>query len=472
MSTRQEQIWQWDAVDIAEGVRSRQISCREAVQSCLSGLDEVNPTVNAVVDVTREEALCAADEADAALARGDAVGPLHGVPVTIKTNVDQAGRATSNGVVAYKDLIALEDSPSVANLRRAGAIIIGRTNTPAFSLRWFTDNALYGATLNPWNKNRTPGGSSGGAASAVAVGICPLAHGNDSAGSVRYPAYACGVAGIRPSFGRVATFNSTDSQERPITAQIIFTQGLLGRRVRDLRVGLRAISAHDPRDSWWVPVPFELSKDGVPRRVAVFADGQNIDADEAVSDSVLRAGDWLIKAGYEIEEIAPPRFCEAADLWIALAMTSNRLTIAPVVEKYGDDAIRCALSAMLECAPKLDLQSFLDAFAHRETILRDWQLFLERYPLVLMPVSWRLPFPLGEDLLGSDAMRGILAAQAPLLAVSMLGLPGLVVPTGIVEDVPVGIQLVAARFHEELCFEAGEVIELNSSIVTPVDPRL
>jgi amidase len=138
-------------------------------------VQQVNPALNAIVDLLADEALAAADAADAARRRGDALGPLHGVPVTVKVNVDLKGRATTNGVVAFKDNIATEDSPVVANLRRAGAVIIGRTNTPAFSVRWFTENDLHGRTLNPWSREHTPGGSSGGASAAVAAGMGAIA---------------------------------------------------------------------------------------------------------------------------------------------------------------------------------------------------------------------------------------------------------------------------------------------------------
>jgi amidase len=183
-----DEFWRWQACDLAQAIRTRRISSREAVMSCLARLAAVNPCINAVVDCLPEEALAAADAADRAVATAEPLRPLHGVPVTIKINVDYAGRATTNGVVAFKDRIAQADSPPVANWRKAGAIIIGRTNVPPFSARFFTDNALYGRTLNPWDAGRTPGGSSGGAAAAVATGIGALAHGNDRAGSIRYPA--------------------------------------------------------------------------------------------------------------------------------------------------------------------------------------------------------------------------------------------------------------------------------------------
>ena len=201
------QLWTWNALDLTNAIGKRRISSREAVESCIARTLEINPWINAIVDLLADEALRTADEADAAVAGGRPLGPLHGVPVTIKINVDYAGRATTNGVAAFQNSIAKEDSIPVANLKKAGAIIFGRTNVPGLSTRYFTDNTLYGRTLNPWNASRTPGGSSGGAAAAVAVGMGPIAHGNDRAGSIRYPAYACGVAGLRPSLGRIPDFN-------------------------------------------------------------------------------------------------------------------------------------------------------------------------------------------------------------------------------------------------------------------------
>ena len=171
-------------------VRSRRASAKEVVESALARLASVNPMLNAVIEEFPDEALQAAAAIDRQLSRGEPAGPLAGVPITIKANVDQAGHATTNGLRIQRDLIAKVDSPVVANLRKAGAVIIGRTNTPAFSLRWFTRNSLHGHTFNPWGRSITPGGSSGGAAAAVASGIGAIAHGTDIAGSIRYPAYA------------------------------------------------------------------------------------------------------------------------------------------------------------------------------------------------------------------------------------------------------------------------------------------
>ncbi|MBX3401748.1 MAG: hypothetical protein KF873_23715, partial [Gemmataceae bacterium] len=240
-------LWRWDATEQARLIRTGAISSVELTKATLARIEAINPKINAIVDLMAEEALKAAAEADRRTRAGEARGSLHGVPVTVKINVDLAGRANTNGVVAYKDNIAKEDNPVVANLKKSGAVIIGRTNTPAFSMRWFTDNALHGRTLNPWNKEVTPGGSSGGAAASLITGMGAIAHGNDIGGSIRYPAYACGLQGIRPSFGRVPTYNASLPSERPHVAQYASMQGPLARSIRDLRLSLDAMSMRDPR---------------------------------------------------------------------------------------------------------------------------------------------------------------------------------------------------------------------------------
>ncbi len=471
-------IWEWDAGRIAGAIRNGAISSREATESCLARLDEVNPYINAVADALADEALESADAADLSLRKGDVAGPLHGVPVTVKINVDYAGRATTNGVVAFRDAIAREDSATVANLRKAGAVMIGRTNVPAFSTRYFTDNDLHGRTLNPWNPDRTPGGSSGGAASAVAAGIGPIAHGNDRAGSVRYPAYACGVYGLRPSVGRVPEFNPSTSEERGLSSQITQVQGPLARTVHDVRLGLEALAARDPRDPWWVPAPAEGRSPGWPATVAMFAEADGFEADPAVTSAVRRAAALLENAGYRVEEIAPPRFAEAADMFWSLLMTEERAATTSEkasstrgIEQYGDEAVKRARLATKACATEYDFDGYIRALARRTTILREWQVFMERYPLILMPVSWQLPYPVDHDQKGQDAVREMLAAHTPMLAISVLGLPGLSVPMGLAGDVPTGVQIVGGRFQEELCLKAGEAIEAQSPMALPVDPK-
>ena len=204
-----DDLWRLSAADLANLIRSKQVSAKEAATSALSRLDAVNPKVNAVIDHRPEDVLKQAAAVDAAIARGEDAGSLAGVPVTVKVNIDQQGFATTNGLKLQRDVIAATNSPVIDNLRKAGAVILGRTNCPAFSYRWFTTNLIHGDTKNPRDAGTTPGGSSGGAGAAVAAGIGHIAHGTDIAGSIRYPAYACGVHGLRPTVGRVAAFNAS-----------------------------------------------------------------------------------------------------------------------------------------------------------------------------------------------------------------------------------------------------------------------
>src|ERR1700710_209238 len=198
-----EDLWRLSAKDIAAVIRSKKISAKDAAMAALARLDAVNPKINAVVDHRPEDVLAQAAQIDAAIARNEEVGALAGVPVTVKVNIDQQGFATTNGLKLQRDVIAKTNSPVIDNLRKAGAVILGRTNCPAFSYRWFTTNLVHGDTKNPRDASTTPGGSSGGAGAAVAAGIGHIAHGTDIAGSIRYPAYACGVHGLRPTAGPV-----------------------------------------------------------------------------------------------------------------------------------------------------------------------------------------------------------------------------------------------------------------------------
>ncbi len=463
-------IWRWDAVELADAVRARKISSREAVEAVLERLDQVNPSVNAVTVVLRDQAIKDAARSDAAMARGEALGLLHGVPVTIKENVDQAGFATTSGVAAFKDLIAATDSPPVASWKRAGAIVIGRTNTPSFSLRWDTDNGLRGRTFNPWSRERTPGGSSGGAAAALAVGIGPLAHGNDYGGSIRYPAYCCGVAGLRPTLGRVAGYNATAPVERPPTAQLMSVNGPMARRIRDLRIGLAAMASGDVRDPWWVPAPLEGAALPRPIRVALSIDpaGQGVHPDVAAAGR--RAGRALEAAGYAVEELDPPAVDRAAELWARLVATDIRHAMMPLIQQYGDNDVNRVLDLFLKINPELTLTAYLNGLAERGRFLREWMLFLERYPLIVGPVSTEPPFPIAFDLTDEGGSASIFRAQRLLMAVNLVGLPAVAIPTGVVNGLPLGVQVIGSRYREDLCLDAAEAIEAQTGPITPIDP--
>ena len=457
-----DDLWRLGAVELAARIRARQVSAHEATASVLARIAEVNPRINALAEVMAEEAMVAADAADRALAAGLAPGALHGVPITIKVNVDTAGHATTDGIVAAKDNIAKADSPLVAHLRGAGAVIVGRSNTPAFSLRWFTDNDLHGRTLNPFDPSVTPGGSSGGAAAAVATGMGPLAHGNDYGGSIRHPAWACGVVGLRTTPGRVPSYKAS-APNRVITNQMMSVQGPLTRSVRDARLALQVMSQGSPLDPQWTPAPLEHPRPNRPLRIGVFKRHAAYDADPSVIAAIDKAAQWLAAAGCEVQEVEPPHFEEGAQLWRQLVMDDMRRGGLPAVEALGDAGVRSALRGYLGGLAPLDADALMEAQMRRFSICRDWAVLLEPeaggHDVLLMPVSWQRQFPVDADVGEPQRVHGLLAAQSPLLGTAMMGLPGLSVPTGMAGTLPAGVQIVAARFREDRCLAVGELVE-------------
>lgn len=465
-----EELWQWGAARIAAAVRAGDVSCLEVTESAVARMQAVNGTVNAVVVDLSEQALEAARRADRVRGNGMGPGLLHGVPVTIKENVDQAGQATPNGVPAYRDVVAAEDSPVVANVRAAGGIVIGRTNTPEFSLRWFTANPLRGRTLNPWSAEYTPGGSSGGAAAAVALGAGAVGHGNDLGGSLRYPAYCCGVASIKPTTGRVPAFNPTASDERPPSFQLMSVQGPIAREVADLRIALAAMAARDQRDPGWMPAPLSGVRAPEPLRVAVTREPFGMAARGAAAQAVDQAARWLQEAGYVVDEAQPPHGAEVAELWRLLLGAEVHVLYGEVLRRHGSEDIRFVCEHGLSAgSTTLDLEGYMRALADRVRLLRAWSLFMERWPLVLAPVSCAAPYRQDEDLESPARLAAMIEEQSPLYGVNFLGLPAVAVPTGLAEGLPSGVQLIGRAFCEDQCLEAAGAIERAAA---PLAPRL
>ncbi|MCA6125126.1 amidase family protein [Bradyrhizobium sp. WSM 1704] len=460
-----QDLWRLSATELAGLIKSKKVSAKEAAQAGLDRLDAVNPKINAVVDHRPDDVLAQAASVDAAIARGDEVGPLAGVPVTIKVNVDQEGYATTNGLKLQRDVIAKADNPVVANLRKAGAVLLGRTNCPAFSYRWFTTNLIHGDTKNPRDPAITPGGSSGGAGAAVAAGIGHIAHGTDIAGSIRYPAYACGVHGLRPSMGRLPAFNAA-LPERPIGPQISAVSGPLARTINDLRISLAAMAAPDPRDPWYAPVPLV----GVPRdkRIAMCLNPDGLNPVPEVVAAVADAGKRLKAAGWIVEEISDtPPLREAAEIQTRLWLGDGYEAQLAAAEREGDPGALACLRGNRAKVHPFDLSQ---ALTRRATLTREWFTFLDKYPVLLMPVSAELPFPDQLDRKDEASFARVWHAQLPQIAIPFMGLPGLVVSTGLVGRIPVGVQLVAARYREDLCLAAGEAVEAGGTPSAAIDP--
>jgi amidase len=461
-------LWRLSATDLAALIRDRKVSAKEAARAALARLDAVNPAINAVVEHRPDEALAQAAAIDAALARGEHVGPLGGVPVTVKVNIDYAGYATSNGVKLQRDLIATRNSPVIDNLIKAGAVILGRTNCPAFSYRWFTTNLLYGDTKNPRDPARTPGGSSGGAGAAVAAGIGHIAHGTDIAGSIRYPAYACGVHGLRPTVGRIAAYNAS-LPERVISGQITAVSGPLARTIGDIRLGLAAMAQFDPRDPWYVAAPLDGPK--MPKHAAMCLRPDGLEITAEVEAAVRDAGRRLQAAGWIVEEIDnTPALREAAALQTQIWFGDGYQGMVDSAEREGDAGALACVRGNKANADAYEVTTLSKILVRRATFVRDWQVFLQSYAVVLMPVSGELPFSDNLDLKDEASFARVWRAQMPQVGIPFMGLPALAMSTGSVGRVPVGVQIVAGRYREDLCLAAGEAIEAGGPAITVADP--
>ena len=309
-----KEFWQMSAVEVAKATRSGELSAEAVTRSTIDRMHAVNPSLNAVVADLSQEALERAHALDKARNSGQDTGPLHGVPVTIKVNIDQVGWATTNGITALKDAIATENAPIVQNLLDAGAVVIGRTNTPEFSFRADTDNPLHGRTHNPWGRHVSAGGSSGGAGSAVMAGIGALAHGNDIGGSLRFPAAANGAVTVKPGLGRIAAWNPSQTAERGALAQLMSVQGLITRSAADLDLSMPTAMANDPRDPFHVNMPFRQTPPSGPCKVAFCKDVPGFNVHDDVLKALDAAAEALRDAGYEIEEKEPPHLKETATI--------------------------------------------------------------------------------------------------------------------------------------------------------------
>jgi amidase len=461
-------LWQLSAVQTAQGIRDGDFSASEVLESVLERVADVNPRLNAIVYDCSDEARETAARADRARAAGETLGPLHGVPVTIKINVDQKGTPNSNGLPAFAELMATEDAPIVANLRRAGAVIIGRTNTPELSMRGTTDNPLHGRTLNPWADEATPGGSSGGAAAAAAAGCGMVHHGNDIAGSLRFPSSACGVATVKPGLGRVPAYNPSAPAERGMLAQLMSVQGAICRDAADVRLATAVMAAGDPRDPWWVPVPFEGMESLSPAdvKVAVTTESYGYPIHDEIVGLIEQAADVLSDAGYRVERVATPSVAEAAQGWFDVAFYEVKMTLDPIARQHGSDALKNIFDWYYTLGNLVDADGYREGIAERTRMTREWSVFLNEYPLVLSPFLMQPTYGWNYDA-GSEANTHDLFRSAIYsAAMNYLGLPAGVLPGGYAGGLPCGIQIIGRRFREDLILDAMTHVESAVGVLT------
>jgi amidase len=463
------ELWRKSALELAAMVRGREVSSREVIQAHLDRVEAVNPHVNAIVRLLPEQALAAADEADRLAAGGTWLGPLHGVPFTVKENIDLAGTPTTQGVPALAEAIAPVDAPPVERLRAAGAIPFGRTNLPDFALRVHTDSALHGLTRNPWNPQRTAGGSSGGEAAALATGMSPLGLGTDLGGSLRNPAHCCGVASIKPSTGAVPAATVIPPEDMTISYQLMAVEGVMARRVADLRAGFTAIAGQHPRDPLSVPAVFTDLTPGERPAVAVLPEPPGGSTHPGVAAAVRRAADALADDGFKVTEAVPPDYEQAAELWAAILAADVRV-IKPVLDQLMGAGGRQSIDYLDGYLPASDLAGWATAHTARHGLARRWSLWYQEYPVLLSPVWSQPAFPLDFDIASLDGAIATLELIRPVLPANLLGTPAAVVPAGMADGLPVGVQVMGGKYTELRCLAVAEAIEQRLGPLTPIDP--
>ncbi len=465
------ELWRMSATELAEAIRTRQASSVEVVEAHLRRIEAVNPSINAVVIVLGEQALEAAKAADRAVAAGGELPPFHGVPFTIKDNIDVAGTPTTQGFKALAGAYPSRDAPTVERMKAAGAIPVGRTNLPSGAIRWHCESELWGATINPWNQTRTPGASSAGEAAAIATGMSPLGLGSDGLGSLRHPAQCCGIAALKPTLGRIPHATSIEPEDAPIGMELTGVNGPLARRVADLRGAFEVLAGPTWRDPWTVPAPLRGPDLPKPVRVALVVDPAGQGTAEQVQEGVRKAATALEDAGYAIEEVEPPSIDVAATTLLVMLSTPGirkgwqefMLPLAPVdTERF--------MSAFFEAAGDPDAMTAEQSFMTRQALLRAWGEFQQEHPLVVAPICTDPPFEAGTDL-EEGRVAETIHSMRMAMAANALGLPAVALPVGIGDGLPQAVQVIGPRYREDLCLDAAAAIEDRLGAITPIDPR-
>jgi amidase len=464
------ELWQLGAMEIATAVRDRQTTSREVLEALVDRIEAVNGDLNAVVALLGDEAVKAAEAADRAVADGERLGPLHGVPITVKENIDVAGWATTQGVPALAAAIAPSDAPVVERMRTAGAIPFARTNLPDFGLRVHTDSSLRGLTRNPWNPDVTAGGSSGGEASALAAGMTPLGLGNDLGGSLRNPAHCCGIASIKPSTGVVPDASSLPPEDAPLLFQLMAVQGVMARHVADVRAGLLAVAGAHQRDPLSLPVTLTPADAAAPLRVAVLAEPPGGTTDAGVAGAIRRTADALADAGHDVAEASPSSYVRSVELWAQLLLPDVR-AVRPLFDELMSDDARAFLDYANDYLPSVDIATWSMLFIERHAVAREWSTFFESWDVLLTPTWTQPPFAHGADVASFEDALGTLELMRPVLPANLLGLPAAVVPAGVVDGLPVGAQLTGTRFADLVVLAAAQAVEDALGTITPIDPR-
>jgi Asp-tRNA(Asn)/Glu-tRNA(Gln) amidotransferase A subunit family amidase len=445
-------LHQLSLAEMASLVRAGSISSLELVNAHLDRIERVNPSINAFTMVLADQARESARRAD----NGLKTGLLHGVPFTLKDSFDVAGLTTRLGSYFAPEVPAGEDSAMVARFRKAGAILLGKTNTPEFLTSYETDNFITGRTNNPWDLDRTPGGSSGGEAAAIAAGCSPAGAGSDGGGSIRVPAHFCGIAGLKPTPGRISNFG-----HRPNDRFGVGVVGPMARSVGDLRILFEILAGYDERDPFSAPVPIRALSTEI--RIGYMEQFGSIPVQPAIRKAVSNAARALTDCGFPVDEFHPEGIERAPNLWnfffgeLPARDAKNRIAGR---EAEAHWTYIEGLDRQLERPPASAWQ-VVESLAARDAMRRRLLEQMHKHPVVLMPVSSIPAFRHRERRFATETKEiGLFQAMMPVTTFNMLGFPALTVPVGITEDgLPVGIQLVGRPWEEERLIEIGVWLE-------------
>ena len=457
------ELFRLPATELARRIRNEEVSPGDVVEAHLSRIKQVNPVLNAITDFQAESARDQARQAEQQLMSGGPIGPLHGVPLTIKSSIEVEGFLCECGTKLRKGIVSERDATLVTSLKKAGAIILGTTNTPEFLMAYETDNYIHGRTNNPWNLDYTAGGSSGGEAAAIASGCSAGGFGSDGGGSVRVPAHFSGICGLKPTPGVIPRTGQWPACLGP--SAFLGLVGPMARTVEDVRLLLEVtagVESHDPSSA---PVEMRAPSDAELRSLKVgwFADDGRHPVTPETRQAVERAAKALEDQGLTVEEVQITGLEQAPELWWTLFGVVATTALKPIVAGREDELhpFSKSLMATQEEAEAMTYERFLDAWVSRDRVRSKLLGQMEEYRVLLCPTASIPAFRHGERswTIGGEEIH----YPEPFVysqIFNLLGNPGAVVPAGqSAEGLPIGVQLVARPFEDEIALSVAEKIE-------------
>jgi len=446
------------ATELARAIRAKEVSSEEVVDAYLQRIEKVNLKLNAIVQLTADSARVQARKADADLARGRVRGPLHGVPMTIKDNVETAGVVCTGGTKGRASFVPTQDATVVARMRAAGAIMLGKTNLPELALAFETDNMVYGRTNNPYDLSRTPGGSSGGEAAIIAAGGSPLGLGNDMGGSIRLPAHLCGIAGIKPTTGRVPKTGHFPWSGRWLDP--LWQPGPMARFVEDLILTLPIIAGVDWRDPTIVPMPLGDPEkvDLKSLRVAFYTDNGIMSPTPETVEVVKKTAKELSDAGVTLEENRPEGIEQSYNIFKGLFAADGGAGVQRLLQTVGTTEIHPWTQGLLGFCRRFGMTTaeFGGLMLQLATFNRSMLSFMEKYDVIICPVCAHPALPHGVSIEFEK-----FPAFSYTMTYNLTGWPGVVVRGGTSpEGLPIGVQVVARPWREDVALAVAQHIEI------------